>query len=445
MAGVKVPDGIIGNKFSSVRTASGDILGTDLDLISVNPLAGDITLTIQNDGLIVTGRAFTIHNESLLYKATIVADDATVIGYVLPSSIAIFKSLQDNPTTFTHWKNIGLGMGGNQSDIYNLGITYAAGVFTVTDSQGNPLSATNYGSVLVPSVTAGQTIRLKVTSGGSFNDDAHASSSLTNMGWGITETANWANDRPFFLYVVNRANSNIDGADGSSMFFISDIWNLSTTPAAANSIGDTGAIPVTDAQGSILIMDDVTVADYVSLPCKLIGAFRMQWSTATDDWTVQALTSKDGVGEQALNATFATEWTLPVGQMGAEAGKHYTTSGGATALTFAPTNSVLYYIKKDGTVICSHVHEDQSANGATVATILWILPYIVGGSLNNFANSGGKGIVNNIDSIIQGSASSAQSYGSSIYTNPTNTTALRDSNFENTSDSVHLTFIFKIQ
>jgi hypothetical protein len=106
MAGVKVPDGIIGNKFSSVRTASGDILGTDLDLISCNPLAGNISLTVQNDGLIVSGRAFSFLNESSLYSVTILSDDGDVISIIYPSSSLIIKCIQDNPTTISHFKTI---------------------------------------------------------------------------------------------------------------------------------------------------------------------------------------------------------------------------------------------------------------------------------------------------------------------------------------------------
>ncbi len=257
----------------------------------------------------------------------------------------------------------------------NLGITYAAGVFKITGADGTALSSVNPAWITVKSTASGKIVTLKATVDSSFNDDAHASSSLTNMGWGIIETVDWANDRPFFLYVVNKGNTNIDGADGSSTFFISDVWNLSTTPAAANSIGDLSAIPITDAQGSILIMDTVTVADYVSLPCQLIGAFRMRWSTATDDWTVQALGNTDGLGESALDATFATEWTMPVGQNGAEAGKHFTTADGATALTFSPDNYMNYILNKNGNFKVRGYFLTQSANGADGTSLRVFAPY----------------------------------------------------------------------
>ena len=437
MSGIKVPDGIIGNKFGTVRTASGNVEYTDLDLVSCNPTIADITLTLNNtaSASMVSGRAFTIHNESLVYKVIVIADDTTVIGYVLPNSLAIFKCTQDNPTTYTHWKNLGLAIGGNQSDIYNLGITYAAGVFTVTDANGNALSETNYGTILMPSVTAGQQKILKITAGGSFNDDAHASSSLTNYEWGRAAGADWASDCPFFLYIVNKGDTGIDGADGSSAFFISDIPNITVTPAAANSIGDTGAIPVTDDQGGIIIMDNVTVADYVSLPCKLIGCFRMRYATGTHDWTVQALSAAtDGIGDRALQGCFLSDWVLPVGQNGAEAGKHFTSTDGATALTFAPTNVAVYNIRRDGTFICDHYHDSQSANGADGTAVRWSLPYKV--SSGTYRLSHGQLKVNNVQSTTSIQAVSGQRYATGLYINSGTQGSIDDNVFANTDDYV---------
>jgi len=181
----------------------------------------------------------------------------------------------------------------NPGWISNLGISLSAGVFSVVDAGGTALSVSNPSWVTVPSTTAGILQTLLVTAGGTFNDDSHASSDLTNLEWYSTPVA--ATEYLFYLYVVNRANSNINGEDGSSAFFISPIGNLNTTPSAANSIGDTGAVPVTDAETSILILDDVTVANYTSLPCFPIGKFRMKYSSGNADWTVQTLTSEDGI------------------------------------------------------------------------------------------------------------------------------------------------------
>lgn len=199
------------------------------------------------------------------------------------------------------------------------------------------------------STTAGQQVTLKVTSGGAFNDDSHASSDLTNLGFGITETANWAEDVPYFLYVANRGNANVDGSDGNSVFFLSRVPHLTSTPSSANDIGDTGAIPVNDSQNVILILSDVTIANYTSKPVELIGAIRMRWASATTDWTVQALGQTDGVGESALQKTFSTQWIMPTGQNGAASGSYFSVLAG-TAPTYTSENSNKYSINKYGEV-----------------------------------------------------------------------------------------------
>lgn len=238
--------------------------------------------------------------------------------------------------------------------INNLSMSYAAGTLTIPASTSSP------GYVTVRSTTAGAFASLKVTANSSFNDDAHASSDLTNLGFGITETVHWAEDMPYFLYVANRANSNIDGVDGSSVFFIARHPCLSTTPSDANDIGDTGAIPTNDSQNVILIMQDVTVANYVSLPCQLIGSFRMRWSTTTDDWTVQSLGNSDGIGRDALASTFAKLWTFPAGQNGA-ASNNYIKSNGGTAPVFT-SYFYKYKITPTGDV---EVFVDFTADGGT--------------------------------------------------------------------------------
>lgn len=261
----------------------------------------------------------------------------------------------------------------------NLGLSLSGGTLSITGSDGTALSATNPGFVHVPSATAGQSVVLKVTTPASFNDDNHASSHLTNFGFGVTETANWANDVPFFLYVINRANSNLDGADGSSVFALARNPAMKTSPAAANNIGDTGAISVTDDQTSILILDDVTVANYTSLQCQLIGALRMRWSTATDDWTVQALGTTDGLGQEKLDRTFASDWTFPTGQNGSAAGYYYAI--GEIAWT---TAEILYQVKQNGMVyIKAYFSGDAGGDGTTASAILFSYPVQTYGYTNN--------------------------------------------------------------
>jgi hypothetical protein len=230
------------------------------------------------------------------------------------------------------------------------------------------------------------------------------------------------------------------------MFFISDIWNLSTTPAAAKC-GDIDAVAGTDAQGSILILDSVTEANYATLPCKLIGAFRMQYATATHKWTVQALSNNDGIGEQALNATFTTEYVLPVGQMGAEAGKHFTTDDGATALTFSPVDQVSYIIYRNGEVSCNHYYADQSSNGADGVIVRWSLPYVhttLTGLVSNYRHGSGTALINNVDSIVTTMTFVTTSYGSAYYSNASASNSVTDNVFANALDYIRMSFNLKI-
>lgn len=260
--------------------------------------------------------------------------------------------------------------------VNNLGLSLAAGTLTITDASGSALSADNCGWVSVPSTTAGRVVSLKVTAPASFNDDVHASSDLTNLGFGITESAAWGNDAPFFLYVVNRGNSNLDGADGSSVFALARSPCMYTSPSSANDIGDTGAIPTNDSQNVILILDDVTVANYTSLPMQLIGSIRMQWSAANTDWTVQTLGNTDGLGETALNNTFATRWQMPQAQSGASAGTFWIANGG-TAPTFS-ADQYKYELDRNGRCHVEYYSTgDGGTDGAGAVNARLSLPYTI--------------------------------------------------------------------
>lgn len=255
--------------------------------------------------------------------------------------------------------------------ISNLGISYAAGVFTITDASGSTLHAENPGWITMPSTTVGRFVALKVTTAFSFQDDAHATSHMTNRGFGVTEAADWAEDRPFFLYAVNKANLDFTGADGASSFFISAVPHLTTSPS---DMGDTAASASNDLQSSGMILDDVTPGDYASLPCRLIGAFRMRWSTTTDDWTVQTLAAGDGIGEQNLAMTFSKKWVMPLAQGGAVAGKYFADNGG-TAPVFT-TNLYFYYLDRDGRVrIEMHFTGDGGTDGSGAVQTIIGVPY----------------------------------------------------------------------
>lgn len=230
----------------------------------------------------------------------------------------------------------------------NLALTLSAGVLTITGASAG-LTTDNTGQVTCPDAN-GVPRTLNVVTDLTLRDD----SDLTNWEAGITSTSNWAVDMPWFLYVANRDNTDIDGVDGNSVFFISRVPNLRVTYSTASWIGDTSAIPVTDTQNSILILADVTVADYVNLPCTLVGAFRMRYATATNGWTVQSIAGEygDGFGKSQLDKCFSRVWTFPAGQMGASANTFVLPHGG-TAPTFT-TNNCTYRLTPQGVVSCQY-------------------------------------------------------------------------------------------
>ena len=240
----------------------------------------------------------------------------------------------------------------------NLGLSYASGVLKLTDREGGTLSNTNPGYICLPSTTAGQHVILKCNANVTIQDDSNATSHFTLFEAGVTSTANWAEDVPWFLYVVNRGNTNVDGTDNNSAIFISRNPAMYTTPSAQGNIGSKGGIPATDDQTSILLFGTYTVANYVSLPCQIIGAVRMRYATATNDWTVQALGNSDGIGKTQLEKTFSRMWTFPTGQMGASASTHLLPNG-QVASVFS-TAAMLFKLGPDGVM---HLWCDMNGDG----------------------------------------------------------------------------------
>jgi hypothetical protein len=322
--------------------------------------------------------------------------------------------------------------------VSNLGLVLSGGELKITAQDGTTLSGVNYGRVYAPGATAGTTTLIEVTTSPVLRDDANAASDLHDLGFGITETAHWAEDVPFFLYVANRLDSVLSGADGNSAFFISKSPCMSTTPASADDIGNTTTIPVNDSQNVILLLGDYyTVANYVSLPCQIVGAFRMRWSTTTDDWTIQALGNKDGFGEAQINKTLATQWTFPTGQLGAQSGKHFATTDGSTTLTFDPINGVTYFLHKNGDCTVDFNFATQNAAGADATAVRFYVPYTSVGS--NYRHGAGFSSLNNTPTscvFILGTSSFATVSG-------TTTGAINDNEFAHTNDYIRGTLTYK--
>ena len=263
----------------------------------------------------------------------------------------------------------------------NMSLDLTAGVLKITGTAGADLASDNPGTSRVPKTDYSGVTELTIVSSLTLNDDSHATSHLTNTGWGITETAHWANDMPFFLYVVNRLNSNVTGIDGDSSIFISRHPWLSKTPSAVGKIGDHVTAPTTDGLDTIILMGTYTHASYTSLPCQMIGAIRMRWSTTSDDWTVQALAANDGIGSGYIEKTFGTKWSYPMGQNGASAGSYLTPNGGTAPKWDNETYS--YFIGRNGLIYCNIFFNDDGggdgANGAGNVNSQLTLPFTFAG------------------------------------------------------------------
>jgi hypothetical protein len=334
------------------------------------------------DGAVLTGaqlNTFVTESENC---SNAIIDGDTFTGPINLHSGADLNTYSDTGSTLTASIDGATGdalLAPRANGAYGLSLTGpTAGVVTI-QCRNAACSATNPAFVVMNSTTAGQQVTLKVTSGGAFTDDS-GSSDFVNLGFGITEAAAWAQDVPFFLYVVNRGNTALNGSDGNSMFLLARSPVLSTTPSSANDIGDTGAIPTNDSQSVVVILADVTVANYTSLPVELIGAIRMQWSTVTDDWTVQALGQSDGISNQALNKTFKTVWQMPTGQNGAASGSYLVASGGGTVPTWATGANIdyEYTLSRDGyiTFWFSTGAAGNCTNGGAGGTMRLALPAV---------------------------------------------------------------------
>lgn len=222
----------------------------------------------------------------------------------------------------------------------NFGIAYNAGtgVFTVQSASGAALSATNPGYVSFPSIaTPGQFTTLAVTANQNFIDDTGASEIIGNL-FGFTTGVAIAVDVPFYIYAV------LNDAENAVQFMCGRTPHRTLSPTSAN-IGFPGT-PGTNIQNAFFSFDTITTTQWDSNPCVVIGSFRMQMS-ASDDWTVQTLSTSDGVGR--FNE--GTSFTMPLGQFGANAST-YTIPNGGTAPVFT-TSTYTYFVKKNGTCNCA--------------------------------------------------------------------------------------------
>ena len=228
----------------------------------------------------------------------------------------------------------------NPHYVENLGISYSASTFSVTGAN-SALASSNPAYVVLPSAgTVGQKVLYQITANQSFVDDS-GSSTIAGNTFGTTAGTGWGNDMPFYIYAVSNASAG--SPETAINFMIARIPNLTISPVAGK-IGKTGSA-VADSQGSMFAFGNPTVSDYASSPCLCIGSFRMQKTTAgTDDWTVSALATSDGIGEFNTQTIF----TYPTGQNGNATGSYASANGGTAPIWNAQDST--YQIEMSGRV-----------------------------------------------------------------------------------------------
>lgn len=231
-----------------------------------------------------------------------------------------------------------------------LGIKYDSGTFSVINANGLDLSDVNAAYVTLPSkANPGRLTTYDIIANQSFIDDAGSSEIIGNLFGFITGVA-IAVDVPFFLYAVTN-----DDEDAIA-FMISRHPHRITSPAAAN-IGAPDDV-VANLEGDFWSLDNIDETLYDQNPCLCVGSFRMQMS-ASDDWTVQALSSSDGIDMFQDQTAFS----VPTGQFGANAGT-LTIDNGGTSAVFTTTVS-RYHISRNGYVSYNFFFDVATgANGA---------------------------------------------------------------------------------
>lgn len=245
----------------------------------------------------------------------------------------------------------------------NLGITYAAGTYTITAADGTALSATNPAYICIQSnITPQKYITVALTQPYSFIDSTGSSTIIGNT-FGTSAGVQWGNQRPFFLYAV------CDAADANPQIFLAQDPTKSIVTGNLAKVGSAIALVQTDC----FFFNNPTVASYANMNCILIGSLAMQKNTS-DDW---ALSFSVGPSQVGINK-FPDEvgWRMPPGQFGADAGGYQLGAGGGTAPTYG-SFTCIYYLHRDGTCIVAYTFGGATA-GAGGQVLQTVLPYVSG-------------------------------------------------------------------
>ena len=246
--------------------------------------------------------------------------------------------------------------------VTNLGFSYSAGTFTVHGHEGTALASTNPAFVRFQDPdNFGYNKFISVEAKQDFIDDAGASEIIGSL-FGFTTGVAVAVDVPFYLYAVSN-----DAMDAVA-FMISRVPHAVLSPATS-LIGAPDDLTAASTTGSFYSLESLDETLYDTNPCVCLGSFRMQMS-ASDDWTVQALSAGDGIGQYNEGTTF----TVPAGQFGADAGTRTHANTGTSAVF--TTDEAEYQLYRNGTVnLRYYLNGDGGTDGSGSVAATVITPF----------------------------------------------------------------------
>jgi hypothetical protein len=357
----------------SITTDDGSVVVPALGTINMSSSGSQTIRTIgTTPNTVKPIVSFT--NKTFLYGKGL-GTEASTIGPLTNGQLIIGSTAGDSAAaTLTAGSNIVITNAANSITIAtaaeqgatNLGISYSASTFTIKAADGTSLSGSNPAYVTMPSTTAGQQKTFTVTANQSFIDSTGASQIVGNT-FGTTGGVAWATDMPFYIYAVQKSTND------AVTFMIARIPNMSTSPAAGK-IAKSGSA-VASSQGGMFALDStITVANYASQTCLLLGSFKMQ-KTAGDDWSVSALVaSQDGMNLFQDEIGF---FTYPTLQNGATSNIFFSSVGGDTIPTFT-SPAVGYRLYRNGVCEMGWGANAISVNGVGAGSLQFTVPLAIG-------------------------------------------------------------------
>ncbi len=218
--------------------------------------------------------------------------------------------------------------------VYNIGCSLNAGVFKLTQANGNDFGINNdeRGYVVIPSIIQGRYVKLDVTSASHAFEDATASSDLIGENFGTSSGIAWGSVRPFMIYAVNA-----DDTSANLKFAISPKPNFYNSPTGSSIAYHHAPMSAHSDNGMFFLTATNVTATHAIKPSIRIGCFRMS-KNSSDNWTIATLATSDGINNFGCFELVDQGYGFPLNQMGAEADTHGFSNGLGTAPVFLTEN-----------------------------------------------------------------------------------------------------------